>query len=97
MGVLKLGDNLGAGCTVQVATSPPREEQNRNRQSAGDEQPRADLTLVVELEERATHETAGNRAADRNPRVEPARGALIVDGQQGVHEARTEATGGFRA
>lgn len=72
VGVLKLGDNLGTGCTVQVAISPPCEEQNCNRQGGGNEQPRADLTLVVELEERTAHETAGNRAANRNPRVEPA-------------------------
>ena len=72
VGVLKLGDNLGAGCAVQVAICPPCEEQNHNRQGGGNEQLRADLTLVVELEECATHETAGNRAADRNPRVEPA-------------------------
>ena len=96
VGVLKLGDDLGAGCAVQMAISPPREEQNHNRQGTGNEQPRADLTLVVEFEERAAHETAGNRAADWNPRVEPARSALIVDGQQGVHEARTEVTGGVQ-
>lgn len=31
VGVLKLGDDLGAGGTVQVAISLPCEEQNHNR------------------------------------------------------------------